>query len=115
MPLILNKGFSQETKPEQCREAWVGSLKLGHMEPVFQFRIMVPEGGSPGAYFDSITEGLLDFPAEWSKQEGQLHFEIAKIKGAFQGTLNEAGDTAEGTWRQANQEMPLTLKKQACK
>jgi len=40
-------------------------------------------------------------------------FEIPPIKLSFSGTLNEGGDKAQGTWRQAGLEFPLTLEKHA--
>ena len=78
-----------------------------------QFRIVTNDSGETTAYFDSVTEGRTGFDAAWSIDGDQLKFDVAKIKLKYRGTLNEARDTAEGTWSQGGRDVPLTLKKQA--
>lgn len=104
----------EQMAPEhgQLKEAWVGKLNMGLMEPVMQFRIVTLASGETAAYFDSVTEGRTDFEATWSIDGDTLKFDVAKIKLSFSGTLNEARDTAEGTWSQGGRELPLTLKMQ---
>jgi pimeloyl-ACP methyl ester carboxylesterase len=77
-----------------------------------QFRVVSTESGNTGAYFDSVSEGRTGFEATWSIEGDKIKFDVAAIKLKFRGTLNEAGDTAEGTWSQGGREVPLTLKKQ---
>ncbi len=116
LPLTLTKAnpeaTGRETAPQETlKEAWVGRLEMGAVQPVMQFRIVTTESGETAAYFDSITEGRTGFAAEWSIEGDTLRFEVASISLTFQGTLNAAGDTAVGTWTQAGREFPLTLEK----
>lgn len=62
---ILPKTVGQETQvPKfELKEAWIGKLEMGIMEPVMQFRIGTAESGKNVARFDSITEGKGDFEA----------------------------------------------------
>jgi hypothetical protein len=103
----------QATPAESLREAWIGRLNMGGVEPVMQFRIMDVATGEPVVYFDSITEGRSGFRGTWSRRDTTLNFEIPPIKLTFTGTLNETGDVATGTWRQGGREIPLTLEKRA--
>ena len=97
----------------RLKEAWVGELNTGQMTAVMQFRIVVQPGGDTIGYFDSITEGRTGFPATWSVVGDTLAFDVATIRLRFRGTLNDSGDTAEGTWSQGGRSIPLTLKRQA--
>jgi pimeloyl-ACP methyl ester carboxylesterase len=103
----------QSTPAESLREAWIGKLNMGVVEPVMQFRIMDVATGEPVVYFDSITEGRSGFRGIWSRTNTTLIFEIPSIKLTFSGTLNDTGDVAKGTWRQGGREIPLTLEKRA--
>ncbi len=94
------------------REAWVGKLQLGIMEPVMQFRVGTAKSGEPAARFDSITEGRTGFEGTSSISEGTISFEIPAIKLTYSGKLNTAGDSAEGIWSQGGRDVPLTLKRQ---
>ena len=116
LPLTLTKSDSkaEHNKPaEKLKEAWIGELNMGIVKPLMQFRIVTKEGGDTGAYFDSVSEGRTGFAATWSIDGDQLNFDVAEIKLSYRGTLNEAGDMAEGTWSQGGRDVPLTLKKQA--
>ncbi len=118
LPLTLTRSSNQaaaaeEESPQTLREAWVGKLKMGIMEPIMQFRIVTTEAGETAAYFDSVTEGRTGFVATWSSDGDQLNFDVASIKLTYRGTLNADGDSAEGTWSQGGRNVPLTLKKQA--
>ena len=86
---------------------------MGQMTAVMQFRIVVQPSGDTVGYFDSITEGRTGFPATWSVVGDTLAFDVATIRLRFRGTLNDSGDTAEGTWSQGGRSVPLTLKRQA--
>ena len=97
----------------RLKEAWVGQVTVGAMTSVMQFRIVVQAGGDTVAYFDSVTEGRTGFPATWSVVGDTLAFDVARIRLTYRGTLNDAGDMAEGTWTQGGRALPLTLKRQA--
>ena len=111
--VIAHPVASQESQDEESlREAWIGKLQMGPLQPVMQFRIVNSAADTQRAYFDSITEGLTGFEASWAKEGGQLKFDVARIKLTYRGTLNAAGDVAEGTWSQGGRDLPLILKKQ---
>ena len=103
----------QTTPAESLREAWIGKLNMGVVEPVMQFRIMEVATSEPVVYFDSISEGRSGFRGTWSRKNTTLIFEIPAIKLTFTGTVNETGDVAQGTWRQGGRQIPLTLEKRA--
>jgi pimeloyl-ACP methyl ester carboxylesterase len=118
MPLTLVKSdqiavTAEAPLKETFKEAWVGKLKMGLIEPVMQFRIVTLESGELAARFDSITEGRTDFEATWSIDGDTIEFNVESIKLNFAGKLNEAGDLAEGIWSQGGREVPLTLQRQA--
>lgn len=112
---LLSKGdVNQEVElKETLKEAWVGKLEMGVIQPVMQFRIVSTDSGATAAYFDSVTEGKTDFPATWSAAGDMLKFDVPAIKLSYRGTLNDLHDKAEGTWSQGGRDVPLTLKKQA--
>ncbi|MEO2011533.1 MAG: serine hydrolase domain-containing protein [Pirellulaceae bacterium] len=113
MPLTLSRSAAKETPQGTLKEAWIGKLSVGLVNPVMQFRIVTLKSGETQAYFDSVTEGRTGFKATWSVDGDKLKFDVAAIKLQYRGTLNKAGDTAEGTWSQGGREVPLTLKKHA--
>ncbi len=113
LPLAIIFGQNNQTETGfELKEAWVGKLQMGIMEPVMQFRIGTPESGEKAARFDSISEGRTGFEGNWSIKEGTIEFEIPVIKLKYSGKLNEAGDSAEGIWSQGGREVPLVLKRQ---
>ncbi len=115
-PLTLtkvDKASAAKAPQETLKEAWVGKVDMGIMEPVMQFRIVTLESGETQARFDSVTEGRTGFHGSWSIQDGSLKFDVPQIKLSYEGKLNEAGDIAEGTWSQGGRALPLTLKRQA--
>ena len=111
-PLTFVKGETKAQENEVLKEAWVGKLNMGIMSPVMQFRIMEGPDDKPLCYFDSITEGATDFEGTWKIDEDKISFRIPRIKLTFKGTLNDAGDEAEGEWTQGGRKLPLTLKRQ---
>lgn len=105
-------GEEPPASPGRLVEAWIGELQMGVMTPVMQFRIVELEDGEVVAFFDSVTEGRTGFPATFSSDGEKLHFDVESIQLTYRGTLNEAGDEAEGIWSQGGRDVPLTLKRQ---
>ena len=111
LPLTLTKAGTKATEAKEIpkyklKEAWVGKVDMGLMNPVMQFRIVTTESGETGAFFDSVTEGRTDFEATWSIEDDTLKFDVEKIKLRYRGTLNENRDTArrnlESGWTQSS-------------
>lgn len=118
LSLALSKGDSRpaeplvEKEPEVLREAWVGTLNMGILKPIMQFRVIESNPEDPKCYFDSITEGATGFAGTWEIEEDRLKFTIPRIRLEYEGKLDSTGATAEGTWKQGGRELPLTLNKQ---
>ncbi|QEG21700.1 alpha/beta hydrolase family protein [Mariniblastus fucicola] len=111
-PLTLTKGETNAAVVETLKEAWVGKLNMGIMNPVMQFRVMESSADDPKCYFDSITEGATGFAGTWKIADGKISFKIPPIKLTYEGELNEAGDEATGVWNQGGRELPMTIKRQ---
>ncbi len=105
--------LSEDGSDGELVEAWVGKLQAGAVEMVMQFRVVKMASGEKGVYFDSVTERQTGFEANHSMVGDTLIFEVPSIRLIYRGTLNEAGDEAEGMWNQSGGELPLNLKKQA--
>ena len=101
----------QDGPSETLREAWVGALELGPNHIWMQLRILEGEDGTISAYFDSITEGRKNFPAEWSVEEGSLHFFVPSIHATYVGELNESQDRATGHFEQGGRRFELDLER----
>lgn len=118
IPLTLTRSESRTSSAGladagRLVEAWIGELQMGVMTPVMQFRIVELDSGETVAFFDSVTEGRTGFPATWLNDGTRLEFDVASIELTYRGTLNEAGDEAEGTWSQGGRDVPLTLARSA--
>lgn len=96
----------------RLREAWVGKLDLGLMQPVLQLRVLEDDSGATRARFDSITERRTDFEAVWSIEDGVLRFEVPSIRATYSGELDAAGTTAVGRFAQGGRDFALTLRRQ---
>jgi uncharacterized protein len=112
-PLKLNKVENKDpdAAKETLKEAWIGKLEMGLVQPVMQFRIMNTHDGNTALYFDSVTEGRFGFNGTWSIEDNKLKFKVPEIKLNYEGELNEAGNEAVGTWKQSKREFKLTLQR----
>lgn len=61
-----------------------------------------PDQGASGIAMTTISFTVPDF-----------HFEIQSIAGTYDGKLDKDNATIVGTWKQAGNELPLTLKRAA--
>lgn len=94
------------------QQAWVGKLQIAGIEPIMQFRVLELPAGGTMVKFDSITEGRMGLDGTWLIDAGTIEFDVPSIELKYSGKLNQAGDTAEGVWRQGGRQLPLILKKQ---
>ncbi len=112
LPLTLTvsaSGVDAAAAEGQLKEAWIGKLSVGLMNPIMQFRIVVQQSGDTVGFFDSVTEGKGGFPATWSLLGDSLAFDVPAIKLTYRGVLNATRDSAEGVWSQGGRAIPLTL------
>ena len=106
----ITKPDTDAAAPEQ---AWEGKLSIGaglslrivvHVGKTAEGKLMAkmdsPDQGAKGLKVDTIT---LD--------KTILSFEMKALLGRYEGKLNAEGTEAAGTWTQAGNSLPLTLKK----
>ncbi|MGA8352420.1 MAG: alpha/beta fold hydrolase, partial [Isosphaeraceae bacterium] len=96
--------------PEQ---AWEGKLGLG---AGLSLRLVVHVGktaeGKLMATLDSLDQGGKGVRVDTiTLDKTMLTFEMKAALAKYEGKLNEAGTEAVGTWTQASNSFPLTLKK----
>jgi len=115
-PLALlpkNLSFERESgKPRDIRGYWKGTLEV----PNGKLRLVVRLGRAPdGSYagtLSSIDQGGRELPAtKASFEPPKVMLEWSGIRGKFEGTLTDSGDTMEGKWEQMGTPMPLKLER----
>src|SRR6185436_3504861 len=80
---------------------WAGALKVGGAELHLVLHLTKADDGTLKGTLDSTDQGALGIPMSSVSLTGTtLAFKIAAIGGSFEGTLNEAGTTIDGTWTQ---------------
>ncbi len=93
---------------------WLGTLNAGGASLRLALHIETGSAGSLTGKMDSIDQGAIGIPLSSVTHKGRaVSFEIPAIRGSYQGTLNEAGDTLEGTWTQGPASLPLSFKRSA--
>ncbi len=110
-PLVL-KPAKAAVAPDQL---WEGTLSVNggiELRLVVNLYKNPDKPGEFTATMDSPDQGAKGIKADSvSLDKKSLKFAIKAIMGEFSGELDEAGTTAKGTWTQAGNKMPLTLKK----
>lgn len=95
---------------DQPNEVWLGDLVAGGQKLKLQMRIYRSDDGKTSAYFDSLSQQVGGFQAEWSATGDQIAAKVPAVNGKFAGTINAAGDSISGVWNQGAA-MPLVWKK----
>ncbi len=105
------------TKPDTAaaaaEQAWEGKLSIG---AGLSLRIVVHVGktseGKLTAKMDSPDQGARGLNVDTiTLDKTTLSFEMKTLLGRYEGKLNADGTEAAGTWTQAGNSLPLTLKK----
>jgi len=92
-------------------QVWFGKIDAGAMELRVKFVIEMNEGELSGEMF-SLDQDNAAIPVDSVELDGdQIEISVKKIGGSFKGKLNDDRSVAEGTWTQAGNDLPLTLKK----
>lgn len=94
--------------------AWEGTLTLPNGTLRIVFNVSANADGSLSATMDSPDQGATGIPTsstEFDSAAGKLIIKIDAIKGAYEGTLDEATYTLNGTWSQGGGSLPLNLEK----
>jgi hypothetical protein len=106
----ITKPDTDAAAPEQ---AWEGKLSIG---AGLSLRIVVHVGktaeGKLTAKMDSPDQGAKGLKVDTiTLDKTTLSFEMKALLGSYEGKLNAEGTEAAGTWTQAGNSLPLTLKK----
>ena len=91
---------------------WEGSISAGGQSLRIQFHFTEAKDGSlagtlvsPDQTDQAIAIDKIEF------KDPTLHFEIAAIGGAYDGSYDKAKDEITGTWKQGGQALPLNVKR----
>jgi len=105
------KTEQKPAKPSDIDGAWTGTLEAGGQKIRVVFHITNTENGLT-ATMDSPDQNANGIPVTSVTRTGaSLKLELKLIGGAFEGKISSDLTTIEGTWSQAGNTMPLTLKR----
>jgi fermentation-respiration switch protein FrsA (DUF1100 family) len=106
-----NNSVIDNSAIEEIEGLWLGTLQVqGGMELRLLFNISISPDGSVNATMDSVDQGAKGMPVDVvTYKDGNLHLGIKSIRGTFDGTLKEDGNTIEGEWKQSELALPLVL------
>ncbi|MGA9885409.1 MAG: hypothetical protein WBQ34_16965 [Candidatus Acidiferrales bacterium] len=100
-------------KPSDIDGTWLGALDTGATTLHVAFHIVNTEDGLT-ATMDSLDQGVKGIPVTAVIRNGSsLKMELKGIGGTFDGKIDKALTTIEGTWTQGNATLPLVLKHSA--
>lgn len=98
-------------KPSDIDGDWMGTLDTGGMNLRVAFHITNTADGLT-ATMDSIDQGARGIPVtKVTRNESSLKMELKAIGGTFEGKIDKALTTIEGTWTQGGGSLPLVLKR----
>lgn len=110
--LMLMPGAFAEAPTPALSGDWTGSLSVSGTTLHLVMHFAPKPDGTLAATFDSPDQGAMGLPFSAAKVTGQaVHLEAASIGGSFDGTLDTAGKTLTGNWKQGGGTLPLTLTK----
>ena len=101
--------WAQTDGPEAFIGTWAGTFEMGSIEarPVFHIE---RDDGSLTASMDAPDVGATGIPVSNVVVEGDsLTLAVDSLDARFEGVLEEADTTIEGTWTQRGRSVPLTL------
>jgi hypothetical protein len=105
------KAKHETAKPSDIDGDWMGTLDTGAVKLRVAFHI-TNTGDGLTATMDSIDQGASGIPVtEVTRNESSLKMELKGIGGAFEGKIDKALTTIEGTWLQGRTSLPLVLKR----
>lgn len=91
---------------------WLGRLNAGGATLRIVFHIEAVEGGGYTSSLDSPDQGAFGIPVNQTTYEaGVLTLALPPLGAAFEGRLDEAGATLQGTWSQGGGSLPLVLER----
>lgn len=90
---------------------WEGALDAGGQTLRLILKLSNGETGAKGTLI-SVDQGGAEIPVSVIEQAGtKLKLTVRVVGGGYQAEINKEGTALSGTWSQAGNDMPLTLKK----
>ncbi|HEX9929922.1 MAG TPA: alpha/beta hydrolase [Pyrinomonadaceae bacterium] len=101
-----------QTQNRTIEGIWLGAIEFNGMKLRLVLKVSKNADGTFSAKFDSPDQGANNLPLDSiSQQEKTIRF-VGKNYGlSYEGTLGEAGDEINGTFKQAAATMPLVFKR----
>jgi hypothetical protein len=91
---------------------WSGSLNTGGGSLRLVIHIASDKDGKLTATMDSPDQGATGIEVtSVSFKNPDLHFEVARIGGSYDGKANENNSEITGNWKQGSASLPLVLKR----
>ena len=89
---------------------WSGALDVGAMKLRLILHITRSDDGSLRATMDSVDQSAMGIPVDEVRFDGRTLVTILRsINGSYEATLDEAGRTLTGTWKQGVNALPLVF------
>jgi hypothetical protein len=110
MPLQLKRVPHVDAKPSDIDGVWSGTLDVGGSS----LRIVMHITNTPYgliASLDSPDQDARGYPATMSREGAVVKVDVKPIRGNFEGKLDDAHTTIDGTWWQNGANRPLVLKR----
>jgi pimeloyl-ACP methyl ester carboxylesterase len=85
---------------DQATESWRGTLSLGAMQLLMQFRVYESADGQRTLFVDSLTQKAGGFTAEGTSAAPQWSLEVPALRATFQAEVLDDGQTLKGQWTQ---------------
>jgi hypothetical protein len=113
LPLRLTpyaKPVLSEAAKQTLTGSWVGKITGPAGAVTLVYRFETNDAGEFVGYLDSVDEGALGIPMQDIMLDGgTLSLEIPTARVRYTATV--AGDDMQGTWKQLNQEVPVTMRR----
>lgn len=105
------KNEHKPAKPSDMDGDWLGTLDAGTVKLRIAFHIVNSEDGLT-ATMDSLDQDVKGLPVTAVTRDGtSIKMELKQIGGVFEGKISQDLASIEGTWSQAGNALPLTLKR----
>ncbi len=124
-PLLLKHTTTPSTIPDLLTERdytpragsdlqgyWKGATQIGPTALPVVFKFSEPTDGQFVAELDSPDQGANNLVVSAvTYEKPAVHVEIGSVGGVFDGELADDGMEIKGSWSQAGQKLPLTIKR----
>ena len=125
VPLLLKRTTTPSTIPDLLTERdytpragsdlqgyWKGATQIGQTELPVVFKFSEPSAGQFVAELDSPNQGANNLVVSAvTYRKPTVRVEIGAVGGVFAGELAADGKEIKGSWSQAGQTLPLTIKR----